>query len=249
MPRLLPGQDAKIDMINQLVADARSDDKCKSGEGLMSLLNLFQPMMLKICKQWSEYFHDSNHTIKSFDELLADAQYWFIKYTLETYIPDGRATYNKFIKDHINQRVRYIYECEVKYFKKNIFPDPDMHGDNDDEDMFESVAYNYTSQHDNGIEDNMINKITRDDRNELAHKIQALLDDTQYFNPREKTIFTEIVCNGVTHDEMGKRLNISRTRVTQILRKIKVKLYKLMENSQQIWDLIGNIDIKFDEME
>ena len=55
------------------------------------------------------------------------------------------------------------------------------------------------------------------------------------------------MCNGVTQDEMSKKLGISRTRVVQILRKIKYKLNTEMENDEEFWDLISQTDIIFDK--
>ena len=46
---------------------------------------------------------------------------------------------------------------------------------------------------------------------------------------------------------MGVKLGISRTRVTQILKKTKTKLYKLMENNEQIWELIDKADITIED--
>ena len=54
------------------------------------------------------------------------------------------------------------------------------------------------------------------------------------------------MCNGVTQDEMSKRLGISRTRVVQILRKIKYKLRQEMELDNKFWELMTQTDITFD---
>lgn len=240
MPRLERGENELIDRINDLVA---TSDLASS---VQTLLELFHPMILGTCKKWSMYFNDEKHRIKPLDELIAEAQMWFIKYTTLDYKVDGAATYNKFIKDHIDQRVRYIYECELKYYRRHIFPDPDKCDPNSDMDMFESVAYNYTSCHDS-MEDDIICQIDDNSRSKLAHAILAMLEDTSTFNPREKLIFTEIVYNGTTHEQMGKNLGISRTRVSQILQKIKTKLYKQMEGNQAIWDLLGDTEIEFKE--
>lgn len=250
MPRLEPGMDPKIDMINKLVETARSGDKCASEESLAALLKLFQPMILKICKHWSIYFRDEKHQMIPFDEIVSDAHYWFIKYTTNDYRTDGPATYNKFIHDHINQRIRYIYECQVKYFQKNIFPDPDQCSDNDDDesDAFDNVIYNYKSDGlSDDIEGNFIDKCEGNDRYKLAHIIIDMLNNRAAFNEREKSIFIAIIIDGVTHEEMGTRLGISRTRVTQILRKVKTKLYKEMENNNEVWSLINSTDITFEE--
>lgn len=246
MARLQPGENSKIDLINSLVADARSNDRHRSEEGLATLLELFQPLLLKICKKWSVYFNDDKHIIKSFDELLADAQYWFIHYTCSVYTVDGAATYNKFIKDHINQRIRYIYECELKYHKRVMFPDPNRNAESDDsDDMFDIVITKYCSDIQQiTMEDNIVDEYESDCRVKLANMILLLLNDRQYFSERDKEIFTQIVCNGTTHDEMGKRLNISRTRITQILNRIKGRLYKMIDNSDEIWKMIGETDIE-----
>lgn len=80
----------------------------------------------------------------------------------------------------------------------------------------------------------------------LATEILKIID-CGVFTIREREIFIQIICNGVTHEEMAKRLGVSRTRVTQILVKIKAKLYKLMNNNQRIWDLVDATGVKFDE--
>lgn len=239
MPRLQPGDNPKIDMINALVADAKSGDIKVSKEGLKSLLELFHPLILKLCKKWSMYFDDNDHNIKPFNELISDAQYWFIYYTVDVYVIDGTATYNKFIKDHIDQRIRYIYECEIKYRNKVIFPDPDKNNE-DDSDMFDTVVGKY-SDTDNRFEDDYINDCICDSRAELAHTILGMMDN-DIFSDRERLIFKEILYHGKTHEAISIKLGISRTRVTQILKKIKAKLYKLMEDDQRIWDLIDESD-------
>lgn len=245
MSRLQPGEDSKIDKINALVADAKSDDGHRSEEGLKSLLELFHPLILKLCKKWSIYFNDDKHKLKSFDELVADAQYWFIIYTKNVYVIDGSATYNKFIKDHLDQRIRYIYECEIKHFNRLIFPDPDKHSENN-EDIFDDVVHNYSCDSIIDIENDFIDEQISNDRSELAHAILALLDN-KIFSDRERLIFKEVLYHGFTHDAMGIKLGISRTRVTQILRKTKAKLYKLMEDDEQIWKLIGDADITIED--
>ena len=245
MSRLQPGENAKIDRINALVADAKSDDACISEEGLRLLLEMFHPLILKLCKKWSIYFHDEKHNIKPFDELVADAQYWFILYTKDTYTIDGSATYNKFIKDHLDQRIRYIYECEIKYYSRVIFPDPDKTNENN-EDVLDDVINKYASDSHNNFEEEFIDNCVTSSREELAHTILQILDCGN-FSQREKLIFKEIVCHGFTHEAMGHKLGISRTRVTQILRKTKTKLYKLMEDNERIWQLIDDANITIED--
>ena len=248
MARLQRGEDPKIDKINDLVATVQSVpiDHPEYKESMQTLMELFKPMMLKVCKKWSDYFERKGQRIKPFDELMSDAGYWFIYYTLSKYTIDGKATYNKFITDHIDQRIRYICECELRYAKNNIFPDPDRTTDSD-EDMLESVIHRYSSNNKYVMEDEYIDMVNQNDRKKLAHMISTLVECNEIFNEREKLIFVEILCNGVTHEEMSRRLDISRTRVTQIIRKIKSKLYKVMNDDQDIWDMISKTDIPFDE--
>lgn len=245
MSRLQPGENSKIDRINTLVADAKNGDVCVSEEGLKSLLEMFHPLILKLCKKWSIYFNDEKHNIKPFDELVADAQYWFIHYTMDVYEIDGSATYNKFIKDHLDQRIRYIYECEIKHFKRHMFPDPDKHSENND-DIFDDVIHKYSDDNVSDIERDYIDESVQNSRDKLAHTILSLMDN-KLFSDRERLIFKEIMYHGFTHEAMGSKLGISRTRVTQILKKIKVKLYKLMEDNEQVWKLIGESDITIED--
>lgn len=243
MARLKRGDDPKIDKINDLVALC----KCNDNDATVELLEMFKPLILKVCTKWANYFNDSKHLIKPWDELVADAEYWFIKYTVEKYTIDGDATYNKFIKDHIDQRIRYIYECQLKYYSTTIFPDPNRHQE-DDGNSFDMVAYNYSStiSDSESMEDNVIDSVTASERADLARRIMELAK-SNCFNEREKKIFTEVMCNGVTQDEMSKRLGISRTRVVQILKKIKYKLKIEMENDEKFWELINKTDIIFDK--
>lgn len=251
MARLKRGDNPKIDRINDLVAIFKCEDNPKEDRdaAITELLSsdMFKPLILKTCKKWSDYFNDSQHLLKPWDELVADAEYWFIQYTLEKYTIDGEATYNKFIKDHIDQRVRYIYECQLKYYSNTIFPDPNKHQE-DDGNSFDTVAYNYSSTISDDIlmEDDVIEDIAIGDRAELARRIMELAKSS-CFNEREKKIFKEIMCNGITQDEMSKRLGISRTRVVQILKKIKYKLRIEMENDPEFWKLILRTDIIFDK--
>lgn len=243
MARLKRGDDPKIDKINDLVILCKEHNN----DATVELLDIFKPLILKICTKWSNYFNDTKHIIKQWDELVADAEYWFIKYTVEKYVIDGDATYNKFIKDHLDQRIRYIYECQLKYYSTVIFPDPNKHQD-DDSDQFDIVTYNYSSNISDSeyMEDNIIDDITRQERADLANRIIELAN-SNCFNEREKRIFVEVICNGITQEEMSKKLGISRTRVVQILKKIKYKLKIEMENDNEFWELISKTDIIFDK--
>lgn len=236
MSRLAPGENEKIDKINQLVAGSRGQDTLVKEDGLRVLLEMFHPLILKLCKKWSLYFRDDKHTIIPFDILISDARMWFIEYTLNKYDIDGSATYNKFIKDHLDQRIRYIYECELKYFKRHIFPDPDRNQhsiDNDSTPMLEHVIYSYTTPDDSdSIENQLIEKQDANNRMVLAHAILHLLYDRRYFNQREHDIFMGCCMNGITHEAMGRKLGISRTRVSQILIKTKQKINTMISNNR-----------------
>jgi len=248
MARLLPGENAKIDNINELVRLVQQGNKNESNESLTALLDLFNPLLLKLCDKWSNYFNDKDHHIKPFSDLMGDCIYWFYYYTKDIYTIDGRATYNKFIKDHIDQRIRYIYECEIKYYKKLLFPDPYKGSDmdnkvNDSSNGFDDVINKYcNSGPSNDIEHGIVENVVCGARGKLVNKILGLLE-CETFNDRERTIFVEIVCNGKTHEQMGEEFGISRTRVTQILAKIKDKLYKKMEECEEIWQLLDDADI------
>lgn len=247
MARLERGQNEKIDRINDLVYLCHHGSKDEVNSSMEELLGMFKPMLLGLCDKWCRYFNDKSHNMISFNELMCDAEYWFYYYTVFKYEIDGAATYNKFIKDHMDQRIRYIYECQLKYYKNHIFPDPDKSGDNDT-DMLEQVIYNYaihdTSSH---IEQKYIDDDELSDRTKLAHYVVDIVKNSNRFNKREKDIFIEIVYNGVTHEEMSKRLNISRTRVTQLLRKIKQRLHDIMDEDEKIWELVIKLDIDFEE--
>jgi len=241
MPRLLPGQDPKIDMINGLVSDARGSDDAISKEALRLLLETFHPMILRICDKWSKYFEDHGHVLKPFDTLVADAQYWFMWYTLNKYTPDGAATYNNFIKNHINQRIRYIFEEELKYASRHLFPDPDKNSNEcDSHDMLDDVIYKYGKSHNNvdTMDDTLIDIQDTRTRGTLAAAILLLLEDRRHFTQREHDIFMGCVCNGVTYESMGRSLGISRPRVSQILARTKDKLMSRMNADNGIRRLV-----------
>lgn len=251
MARLEAGVDPKIDRINELVRN--SYDKDNMGE----LISTFKPMLISICSKWTAYFNSCmpSHIkvkfgdLKPFNELMSDAEYWFIIYTREKYDVNGDATYNNFIKKHIDQRIRYICEREMGYYMKNTFPDP-SHSENDDgnTDIFETVIYNYSSTVSDvsNTEDTIIEDIVSNSRSDLAKYIINIVNSGS-FTDREKMIFNEVMCGGMTQEDMRKKLNVSRMRVMQIIKKIKIKLYRVMNGDQKVWDLINDTDIKFDE--
>lgn len=253
MARLQRGEDPKIDHINDLVATAKSDDSSDKArtDAVSELLSMFRPMLIKVCDKWVKYFNDQQHLLVSFEELMSDAEYWFIKYTQEKYTIDGDATYNKFIKDHIDQRIRYIYETHLKYYSQTIFPDPIKH--NNDEnvglDQLELVAYNYSSdmQTKQRMDDEIIDQMEHDVRHQLATRILKLVEDSDLYTEREKYIFKETRYNGQSQEKVSKELGISRTRVVQISRKINKKLLNQMENDGEFWELITQTDINFDD--
>lgn len=251
MARLKRGEDPKIDHINDLVATAKdknSSDNDRS-DAMSELLSMFRPMLIKVCDKWVKYFNDQSHTLVSFEELMSDAQYWFIKYTQEKYTIDGDATYNKFIKDHIDQRIRYIYETHLKYYSQTIFPDPIRHADeNDCLDQLELVAYNYSTelQTKQNLDDEIVDQMEQEARRKLALRIVELVESSDIYTDREKYIFRETRYNGQSQDKVSKDLGISRTRVVQISRKINKKLLNQMENDKEFWELITQTDIDFD---
>ena len=240
MARLLPGENAKIDRINELVRLVQQGNDRESNEALSGLLDLFHPLLLKLCDKWSAYFNDKEHRLKSFQDLIVDCQYWFYHYTKFVYTIDGPATYNKFIKDHMDQRIRYIFESEIKYHSKLLFPDP--HEDQNS-DVLEDVINKYsTGTEVANPEYGLIDEDSSDAKRKLVKRLMELLD-SDTFNDRERKIFIDVVCNGVTHEQLGVSYGISRTRITQIFAKTKDKLYKKIEADAMIWQLLDDADI------
>jgi len=240
MARLLLGEDSKIDMINEYVRLVQCGDSQESEESLKALLDLFKPLILKLCKKWSDYFNINNQ-VKNFDETINECIYWFYCYTKNKYTINGEATYNKFIKDHLDQRIRYIYECEIKYQNKLLFPDPYKNSD-DDNNIFDNIIGKYSSISIPDIIDEFINTECNITKHKLASKIILMLQSNIY-NDRERDIFISIVCNKNTHEQLGNKYKVSRTRITQILAKIKEKLYKQIEQEDDIWLMLDDADI------
>lgn len=236
--RLKKGEDAKIDRINELVEMAQSDDDNISNEGLISLLDMFHPLILKLCTKWSQYFNDGRHTIISWDNIIGDAQYWFIQYTKYKYTIDGDATYNKFIDDHMDQRIRYIYSKEITYRKRHIFPDPDKSAEGE-MDMMDNVIFNYSDRF--GEQTDMTDEIiNREDQNmidNLAMTVMDYIDDETYFTSREAHIFKQCLVKGRTHQDVSKEIGISRARVSQIMNRIRTKIMNLMLEKPEWWEV------------
>ena len=237
MGRLARGENDKIDLINDLVLLVKTGSDTDRKHAEAKLIEMFTPMILSICKKWSGYFNDDKHIIKPWDSLVADASYWLIIYTRDKYVIDGSATYNTFIKNHLDQRIRYIYECELKYYKKIILPDPDKNADSDSGDSLENVIYGYCSSISN-------DEITTDDRlidSEISDKVtevyNTIIDamNGDYFTDREKAIFNNCLLGNKTHKDIGAELGISRTRVSQIVGKIKKKICDILDDSVKNW--------------
>jgi hypothetical protein len=242
MARLLPGENSKIDMINENVRLVQQGNSDESNESLSALLDLFRPLTLRLCKKWSDYFNGIGCTVKSINELVDDSAYWFYHYTKNVYIIDGKATYNKFIKDHMDQRIRYMCEQEIKYYNTKLFPDPYTDGSDSDSDIFENIVSKYATNIIVDISDSMIDDEYENAQTALCNKLISIMG-CDIFNDRERDIFTSIVCNQQTHEQLGDKYGISRTRVTQILAKIKDKLYKQIEGDAEVWQLLDDAEI------
>jgi DNA-directed RNA polymerase specialized sigma24 family protein len=239
MSRMLPGENEKIDNINRLVSLSHSMNVDESKRALDSLLTQFKPMILKLCDKWSKYFQDDRHSMIQWDILISDAEYWFIYYTTQKYTINGSATYNKFIKDHMDSRIRFIYETELKYRKQNLFPDPDKNSASEGEgmDIFEDVINKYGAR--NMVHEDMdmvfIDRDNRENKEEVCGAILTMVNDINLFTDREKLIFTECIISGHTHDSMSKQLGISRTRVSQIMAKIRRKINETLDDKIDGW--------------
>ena len=242
MARLSSGENPKIDKINEYVRLVQQGNTDESNESLTTLLGLFKPLMLKLCKKWSDYFNNDNIKVKSFEDTMGECIYWFYHYTKSVYTIDGKATYNKFIKDHLDQRIRYIFECELKYHNKTLHPDSrDVENDNTS-DIMDDIIYKYSSS----TEVSVLEKIELSEYQSTKSKLfQQICDilNSELYNDRERDIFWSITCNQYTHEQLGEKYGISRTRVTQILAKIKEKLYKGIEDNATIWQLLDDADI------
>jgi Mor family transcriptional regulator len=241
MPKYTKGDNAHIDEINKLVHQVKEGAE-ESNVALSRLIDIFKPMMLSTCAKWSRYFDDGTHKIISHSEIMADVLYWFYQYIMK-YNEDGKAVFNKFIKDHIDARIRYIYESTIKYYGKYVFPDPYLPEQTAD-DTFDMVLQKYAPSllyEDIEDVDAEIAKMFKS-RSQLAERIILLLNNN-YFLDKERDIFIRVVCHGETHDMIANKYNVSRTRITQILRKVKRKLAVLIDDDQLCWDLIGMANI------
>lgn len=242
MARLEPGQCEKIDNINRLVKSVM--DTGNEGD-LESLLALFHPLILNLASKWSEYFNDRDHRLLPWDDLISEAQCWFIHYTKNKYTLDGAGTYNTFIKQHMDSRIRYIYECALKYNMRHVFPDPDKHSEEDD-DMLTSVIFRYSDsacdEMSEEIDTNIMSAEYHGDVSNVVKVIMMKLDDRTLFNDREKEIFTLRYVNDMSHEDIGRKFNISRARVSQIIAKMKIKLQDIVLDSQSWWDIVEEME-------
>lgn len=236
--RLKRGDNKKIDRINDLVEIVQHGNAGESNENLEILLSMFHPMILKLCSKWSKYFNDESHNIIPWNILISDAQYWFIYYTRDKYTIDGQATYNKFIQDHMDQRIRYLYEMEIRYRNKHIFPDPDKNLGNDDMDMLDKVIYNYSDKFDErDMTDDIIDREEREAITKLAHTMMEYINNRRYFSDRESFIFHQCLIEGRTHQDISEEMGISRARVSQIMTRIRNKMSDLMMEMPEWWEV------------
>jgi len=242
MRRLQEGQNEKIDMINRWVSISHSMNPEESKKALNCLIIQFKPMILKLCNKWAKYFRDDNHSMISWDLLVNDARYWFVYYTTHKYTINGSATYNKFIRDHMDGRIRFIYETELKYRKQNLFPDPDKNsaysGEGEGVDTFEDVINKYGSRHviHEDMDELLIRAENIKNKKKICNKILVMMSDTNLFTDRERLIFEECLMKGRTHDDMSKQLMISRTRVSQIMAKIRKKIFETLDDNVRGWE-------------
>jgi DNA-directed RNA polymerase sigma subunit (sigma70/sigma32) len=88
------------------------------------------------------------------------------------------------------------------------------------------------------MDDTLIDVQETKTKDTLAAAILLLLEDRRYFTQREYDIFIGCVCNGVTYESMGRKLGISRPRVSQILARTKDKIMSRMNYDNGIRRLV-----------
>jgi len=240
MARLKRGEDPHIDAINDAVEIVKLNNKgdWAREKALGFLLETFEPMIIGIVDKWIKQY-DVRQQLVTYDCLIVDAKSWFFTYLTEKYIIDGDATFNNFIKSHIDGRVRYLIQQEMKHYTKIILPDPIRNSAHEHygEDPLEMVINKYAKNNcdDASIDDELLNSIRLKGIDKMHATILSIVQDSRYLLPRDADFFIEHYFNNVSYTEIAKQNDVSRVRVSQIINRAKDKVFSELDGREGEW--------------
>lgn len=200
---------ARIDRINELVRRYKLEG---DEDARIQLLEEFHPFLLKHSRRLYSMYYD----IHPWDDVIHEAQIIFCK-LLDEFIIGGDAYFNVYMERKLPLRLRYFFTQEIEHRKRNFVWDNDKIKEHS---QFSTVDY----------ADSLIDRL---DTHKQFAEIMRIMRDSNKINDREIDMLMKHVVHGKTHQEIAAEYNISRSRVSHIIRRVITKIRKELglENS------------------
>lgn len=184
----------KIDQINEWVRQYKEDGNNEAGE---RLLEQFHPLLIKLCNKLNKMYNG----VHPWEHIIHEAQVMFID-LLNEYTIGGNAYFNVYIVRKLGFRLRYFFIKEIKRRTKYL---------SHSEEQF--LDQGLMGSHDHIAEV----AVSMEDQEQLD-MIYDALDDDLLLNSRERDMVIRNVVRGESHESIAKEYNISRSRVSRIIK-------------------------------
>lgn len=162
----------------------------------IQLLEEFHPFLLKHSKRLYSMYYD----VHPWGDVIHEAQIIFCK-LLDEFIIGGDAYFNVYMERKLPLRLRYFFIQEIEHRKRNFLWDDDK--------IKEHSQFSIT-----------------DDAYKQFIEIMHIMKNSDKINDREIDMLMKHVVHGKTHQEIATEYNISRSRVSHIIRRAITKIRK-----------------------
>lgn len=193
---------ARIDRINELVRRYKQEG---DEDARIQLLEEFHPFLLKHSRRLYSMYYD----IHPWDDVIHEAQVIFCK-LLDEFIIDGDAYFNVYMERKLPLRLRYFFIQEIGHRKRNFLWDDDKIKEHS---QFSTTDYT----------DSLINRLNA---YQQFIEIMHIMKNSDKINDREIDMLMKHIVHGKTHQEIAAEYNVSRSRVSHIIRRTITKIRK-----------------------
>src|SRR5690606_20893221 len=124
------------------------------------------------------------------------------------FVIGGDAYFNVYMERKLPLRLRYFFIQEIEHRKRNFVWDGDKIKEHP---QFSTVDY----------ADSLIDRL---DTHKQFAEIMRTMKDSDKINDREIDMLMKYIVHGKTHQEIATEYNISRSRVSHIIRRVITKI-------------------------
>ena len=193
-----------INTINELVAAYKQQ---RNPQIMAELLKQFMPLIFKYSKIYAKQYvgvHEWQHVVH-------EAQVMFCE-LVDEYIIGGSAYFTVFVERKLPFKLRYFFVKEIR--RRTVYLSH----------SWEQIESMNLPSNNGSIFDGVIAK-------EQAQAIWAIMQDRSVINKREFDILFRCFWNQASHQKIADMYNISRPRITQIVRVALQKIKKKLEET------------------